>query len=214
MHGLTVHNIHLDQVLAPVAISLDACWWNLDGAGMSFPWVRPPTRLPPEPPKPRRRGPGRHTFSAPPLFDPPDWQRYLDESRAAREEYDHWIELLGSNRIGKPGFFRRYAAGMNGDWQIYFASDAPTLETAGFAEADRLFNRVWFDPPPTAMPADICLITRDVDAAYLDLFFRDEWMYRTIFDLATAKGMHVEAFRNRFQLPPLARKSDRKNSKH
>src|SRR5438045_4082390 len=110
MHGLTVNNIHLDQVLAPVVIPIDACWWNLGGAGLSFPSVRPPNRLPPESPSPRRRGPGRHRPSSSPVrFDPVDWQRYLDDSRVARDEYDRWIELYGHWRIGKPGFFRRYA---------------------------------------------------------------------------------------------------------
>ena len=202
MHGLTINNIHLDRVLAPIAIALDACWWYLGGAGMSFPSIRPPTRLPPEPHhagERKRRGPGRHTRTGPPKYDPPDWQRYLSESRAAQDEYARWIDHLGGARIGKPGFFRRYAAGMDKNWQMYFVSDAAALDCTGFvADALRRFKGVWFDAPPPDLPADICLITRDIDGAYVDMFFRDEWMYRSVFDYAISKGMPARPFSNRF----------------
>jgi hypothetical protein len=205
MHGLTVHNFRLAQALAPIAVSMDQCWWYLGGAGMSFPSIQPPARLttPTHIQNDRfRRGPGRYaSVQAASHFDPADWQRYLAESAAAAEEYGKCVDLLGDARVGKPGFFRRYAAGMDTNWQIYFASDAPALEQVGFGDAARQFNGVWFDPPPTELPTDICLITRDIDSAYLDLFFRDEPMYHSVLNHARARGWNAMPFQNRFSEP-------------
>jgi hypothetical protein len=197
MHGLTVDNIHLDRVLAPVAHHLDRCWWYLGGAGMSFPHVRKPNPLAdPETNKPQgrqdRRRARRQAMQSPspgPRFDPEDWQRYLDESRAAGEEYARWLDDSCTYRVGKPGFFSRYAAGMDSNWQTYYASDSNELRPSSFDEVSRRFDGVWFDPPPGDLPPDICLITRDVDAGYLDLFFRDEWMFDMVWHYLDKKGM-------------------------
>jgi hypothetical protein len=52
------------------------------------------------------------------------------------------------------------------------------------------FDHVWFGGPPADLPPDICLITRDVDHAYLDLFFRDEWMFQSVWDYTQGRGMN------------------------
>ena len=44
------------------------------------------------------------------------------------------------------------------------------------------------------MPADICLITRDIDHAYLDLFFRDTWMLETVQAHLLGAGVRSEGF--------------------
>lgn len=204
MHGITVQNIHLDRVLAPLVGTLDQCWWYLDGTGMSLPSIRPPARVPAPPAGEGargRRGPGRHSHAPPARFDPADWQRFMNETRAAQAEYERWVVQLGHERFGKPGFFSRYAAGMDKNWKMFFASDAPTLEQAGLAEAARLFDHDWFDSPPAELPSDICLITRDVDAAYLDLFFRDDWMCRSVLGHAAAHRIKASPFRNAFAQP-------------
>lgn len=196
-HGLTVSDIDLDRVLAPAANHLDNCWWYLGGAGMSFPWVKPPRRVePPEPPpagrqarKKARNQARRSPPSGAMQFDPEDWQRYQDETNAAAAEYGQWLDDSVDYRVGKPGFFKRYAAGMDGDWQMYFASDEPQLPVNAFDECVRRFDGNWFEAPPDDLPRDICLITRDVDHAYLDLFFRDEWMFKSVWAYLDAKGM-------------------------
>ena len=144
MHGLTVQNINIEQILAPIATVMDECWWFLGGAGMSFPSIRVPARLVAQP---------HATKGVQAPYDPVDWQRYLNEYRAGADEYSRWIETLGTDRVGKPGFFSRYAAGMDARWQLYFVSDATAIERTGFADAARQFTGVWFDAPASEMPA-------------------------------------------------------------
>jgi hypothetical protein len=139
-----------------------------------------------------KRGPGRHSSAGlaalgPP--DPEDLQRYLAESRGASDEYARWLDGRCEYRVGKPGFFSRYGAGMEGDWKMYFVSDAPDLQPTSFDDAVSRFDRVWFGEPPADLPADICLITRDIDHAYLDLFFRDEWMFKSVWGYTEGRGM-------------------------
>jgi hypothetical protein len=189
VHALTVNNIHLDQVLAPVATSLDHCWWFLGGAGMSFPSVRPPARIAPPP----RTAKTFDDLKA--QYDPADWERYSREMQAENDEYNNSLDTSTDDRIGRPGFFSRYARGMDSNWAMYFASDAPELPAYSLKSAARRFERFWFDPPPDDLPSDICLITRDIDSAYLDLFFRDEWMFRTVWGYLEAKGMKPRPYK-------------------
>ena len=178
MHGFTVHNVCLDVVLKPITARLDQCWWYLGGAGMSFPSVRPPSRLPPEPDvrKFQKRGPGRRSrLPALGKLDPDDLKRHLDELAEASAEYGRWLADRHGARVGKPGFFSRYAVGLDTNWQMYYASDAHDLDGCSFDTIVKRFDRNWFGPVPDDVPSDLFLITRDVDAAYVDLFLRDEW---------------------------------------
>jgi hypothetical protein len=188
MFGLTVNNIHLDQVLEPVAYQLDHCWWYLGGSAMTFPGIRPPQRV--EVPKGKMPPEGVAVFQA------DEWERYLAESDAASREYANWI--VGSDvanyGIGKPGFFSRYGPGMGGDWQMFCASDSSELKLTSFDEFASRFEGHWFTEPPDNLPDDICLITRDVDAAYLDLFFRDEWMFKAVWSFLLGKGMNPRLY--------------------
>jgi len=168
MYGLTVDNIHFDEVLKPIARQLDFCWWYLGGAGMTFPWL-----------------------------DATDRERFDREYQAASTEYANWLDTSAGIRVGKAGFFSRYARGIEGDWKIYYVSDAAELPADAFRAAAAKFDRVWFEPPPSDMPAEICLITRDVDHAYLDLFFRDEWMYQTVWQYLLGTSTKPRAFVNR-----------------
>jgi hypothetical protein len=191
MLGLTVNNTHLHRVLEPLAYHLDYCWWYLGGAGMSFPAIRPPKRV--EVPKSTKLSEGVAEF------DPADWQRYLDESNAASREYANWLTDLdfASYRVGKPGFFRRYASGMDGNWAMYCASDAGELPLPSFDVFASRFEGHWFVQAPDDLPPDICLITRDIDSAYLDVFFRDEWMHKSVWSFCEAKGMKPRRFQRK-----------------
>ena len=128
-------------------------------------------------------------------FDPDDLQRDLAENSDAEREYSTWLDTSYGDRVGRPGFFSRYAAGMGGDWQMYFASDAAVLPRLSLSEAVSRFDRVWFDAPPADLPPDICLITRDVDHAYLDLFFRDASVFEAVWDFLDSQGMEPSPYR-------------------
>jgi hypothetical protein len=178
VHGLHVNHADFDQVLKPLAGFLDACWWNLGGAGMHFPSIRPAARL---------KGSRINEF------DPDDLKRYIAEQREASAEYDKWVDNSTTDRVGIPGFFSRYAPGIEGNWKTYYVSDAVNLPAESFALARKTFDGNWFDWPPE-VPKEICLITRDIDAAYLDLFFRDEWMYRSVFDYLRGRAIGVRDY--------------------
>ena len=188
MLGLTISNIHLHRVLEPIAYQLDYCWWYLGGHGMNFPSVVPPKRV--DVPKGAKVPEG----IAP--WDPADWQRYVEESDAASREYARWLSDpdVADYRVGKPGFFSRYSTGLEGGWAMYCASDAGELPLSSFDQFASRFERYWFAEPPEGLPDDICLITRDVDAAYLDLFFRDEWMFKAVWSFTRGKGMNPRVF--------------------
>jgi hypothetical protein len=198
--GLSVNNVCLNDVLKPAEAYLDGCWWYIGGAGMQFPSVRTPKRAPVD---------SKSKKPPVPPFDAVDWERYLNESKAAREEYANWLvsDDIVKYRVGKPGFFSRYIAGIDGNWAMYCASDAPELRPTSFDEFESRFKRHWFDPPPENLPDDICLIARDVDAAYLDLFFRDEWLFQSVWSFLETKGMKPRPFqRLDFESPRRKRK--------
>ena len=198
MHGLTIQNVNFAQVLKPLETTLNDCWWWVGGAGITFPDIRPAATLPQRQAPKVWKGPGRYShpqrMSGPIEFDPADFERYMAESNAASEEYAKWIELLGDQRVGKPGYFGRYAKGLGRDWDLYFASDAPALESSGLSEAAQRFFGVWFDPPPD-MPPDILLIARTIDAAYMDAFLRDEWMMQTLQAYLERSGIEFRPFK-------------------
>jgi hypothetical protein len=197
MLGLTVSEVRLDVVLASASTMLDQCWWYLGGHGMRFPWIRDVNLLPPEP-KPKKKGPGRYSDPLQPSrVDPVDFARYMAEYEAATAEFEDWLQ----DGVGRPGFFSRYATGIDADWATYYASDASELPAEAFSEALARFNRVWFDYPPSDLPKQICLITRGVDAAYLDVFFRDEPIYRTVWDDLQRKSLRPREYRS----PPVTK---------
>jgi len=95
--------------------------------------------------------------------------RWRRENERAVAEYSLWVDSdLPSYRVGLPGFFSRYADCVDSSWVKFYVSDAAQLPVHGFDEASGALG--WFEAPP-AMPADICLIVRDIDGAYWDLFF-------------------------------------------
>jgi hypothetical protein len=197
MLGLTVNNIYLARVLVPVAHYLDHCWWYLGGTGMSFPGIRLPRTIgdvESERTDVSRDARQRSPALEAPRFDPGDLQRYREETRAASAEYANWVDASRGYRVGKPGFFSRYAAGMDGGWQTYYVSDSAEQWPVSFGCMAKRFDTVWFEAP-VDVPPDVCLVTRDVDSAYLDLFFRDEWMFSTVWGYAETKGMKPRDYR-------------------
>ncbi len=143
-------------MLQPITAFLDGCWWCLGGCGASY----------------GPRYPGKDTT-------PDQLARWREELARAADEYSLWVDFDWPNyRVGIPGFFSRYASGINTDWKIYYASDAPQLPVHSFDEVQSK-SIGWFEPPPP-LPADICILVRDIDNAYWDLFFRDDWAYDAV----------------------------------
>jgi hypothetical protein len=156
MQGLRASG-NLGDLLKPIEAFLDGCWWCLGGSGAKSLGTTYPGK-----------GASETAMSL--------WR---EECRRAAEEYSLWVDdALPDSRVGIPGFFSRYANAIDTDWKIYYASDAAELPANSFDEA-RGKRIGWFESPPE-LPADICLLVRDIDNAYWDLFFRDEWAYEAV----------------------------------
>ena len=74
--------------------------------------------------------------------------------------------------------FSRYADCVDSDWVRYYASDAAEVPVNAFDGAHGLTGD-WF-ATPQALPAAICLFVRNIDSAYWDFFFRDDWAYEAV----------------------------------
>src|SRR5215218_1996763 len=104
MKVLHIDTPHFDICLSPLVTTLDACWWWFGGEGVS----------------------------------PPKELLFADDPEALAE----WCDALGSliddvqtwriGRVGRPGFFSRFASGMGHDWDVYFVSDAAALPVESF----------------------------------------------------------------------------------
>jgi hypothetical protein len=156
MRGLRVQSKGLGELLRPIGAFLDGCWWCLGGTGVSI--LRP--------------APGADASEE-------TIQRWREEEEQAVAEYSLWVDKDFPNyQVGLPGFFSRYADCVDRDWVRYYASDAVEVPTNAFDEAGRL-TVDWFAAPP-ALPTSICLFVRNIDNAYWDFFFRDDWAYEAV----------------------------------
>jgi hypothetical protein len=150
MKVIQIYDARLDVCLQPLAPTLDECWWWIGGAGAS-------PRL------------GVGVLSS------------ADEAEAYdrwRQEYSRFVESHPVGLIGRPGFFSRFGGDIDGDWKVYCASDAIEVPLASFA-AIQSYETNWFGDFPKA-PADVVLIARNIDDAYWDFFFREDWMHDTL----------------------------------
>jgi hypothetical protein len=105
-----------------------------------------------------------------------------DDYRAASEELSLYVDDEHGYRAGRPGFFSRYGRRVDFNWATHFASDLRWPFDA-FAAAAAEWERRWFDRPEV-LPDGICLLARDIDGAYHDFFFRDEWAFETVWAIA------------------------------
>jgi hypothetical protein len=158
-------------VLTPAIPQLDTCWWYLGGAGASL-------------------GP---TVSGKRPLTEKRFATMHEEYQRAADEYALWVDTdLAKYGIGIPGFFSRYGSAIQSNWVRYFASDAAEAPVTSFDQVEAL--RIgWFDPPPP-LPNDICLYVRDIDSAYWDLFFRDEWMHDAVFEYLLRSNLNPHPF--------------------
>ena len=104
--------------------------------------------------------------------------------RAAEELWERWVDDSHGFRVGQRGFFSRYANTLDFFWTTHFASDAPECPHAVFAHADHALSRL---DRPAALPPPIFLMARDVDHAYAELYFREDWAFQTVWPFLLGK---------------------------
>lgn len=147
MKGIRVSSAGLGHLLSPLAWYLDDCWWYFGGDGARL-WEGPVER--PASPQDFRDAEAL-------------WARWVDDSHGVR--------------VGRRGFFSRYADRVDFVWTTQFASDSPECPHDAFAKADDTLSRL---DRPEALPLPIFLMARDVDGAYTELFFREDWAFHTV----------------------------------
>jgi hypothetical protein len=140
------------EAIRPVAAALDACWWYFGGHGfgMTTEFVE------------RRRA----------------------ERLSEEELHEHYMQLLTNfvdhdtpvGRVGKPGFLTRLGDAVDFSWACHFAIEGDDMPLPSLQAVSKLDGQ-WFGPFAD-LPADVAFVARDIDAAYQDYGFRDEWMFK------------------------------------
>ena len=153
-----------------VTAPLDECWWSLGGSGFS------PTRSFVE----RER-----------LHDRADDPHYARLQGLLGEYVE---EHAGIGRVGRPGFFSRLGDTVDFNWSCHFAIAGDTLPLASLRVIQR-FSTAWFDPLD-ALPTDVVLVARDIDGAYQEFGFRDEWMFTTVLHDLRNRGLPSDEVTN------------------
>jgi hypothetical protein len=164
MHYLRTDAQSLLDTLQLVVPSLDTCWWYLGGSGFSI----------------TSRFKSRHrTMNWTDADLRQYWQQLLQE----------YVQETPFGRVGKPGFLQQLGDSVDSEWRSFFAiesADLPTESVKGVAE---LYHQHFgaFDGLPPGVLAVIC----DVDHAYKEYGFRDQWMFDTVFKDLTHRKRHV-----------------------
>ena len=152
MYGLRIEcDQELTQILEPINQVLDDCWWYLGGAGVTLPLY-----------------PGNAS---------------VEEVKLQSVEYAQWLDDEAGYRVGKPGWFSRYIDYVDSCWELYFVCESSSSEIPRetLDWLDSFEDRGWFgDAKDWLLPTEVLFVFRDVDHAYLDLFFRDKKYYTMI----------------------------------
>jgi hypothetical protein len=152
--------------LRAISTPLDACWWYLGGNGFSI----------------------TKEFAA--RLRPRGWSdtRVDDYWRRCVAEYVVHDTPIG--RIGRPGFFRRLGDSVDFSWTCLFAVEAADEASPSLAKAAGS-ERVLFGPFAD-LPADVIVAARDVDSAYQEYGFRDEWMFKAVLGELRGRGLPAD----------------------
>lgn len=165
MRYLRTSGLRLLDALRPIATAIDSCWWYIGGQGFSM------TR----------------DFIA----------GLRDVHFSERELHDYWIQLLTDyvdhdspvGRVGKPGFFTRLGNSLDLDWACYFAIEGDEMPLSSLRSVEKR-DGCWFGPVD-GLPSNVVLVARDIDFAYQDYGFRDEWMFLAVLEYLRRIGHTV-----------------------
>ncbi len=155
------------STLKTVASSLDSCWWYIGGNGFSMTEAFL-----------RRMAPRKWTAER--IRE--HWERLLVEY------VDH--DAVADSRAGKPGFFSRLGDSVDFSWTTFFAIEGAELPASTIGEVMKV-ERAWFDPLED-LPPDVIVVARDIDSAYQDFGFRDEWMFKSVAGDLRRRGLPCE----------------------
>lgn len=112
---------------------------------------------------------------------------------------EHWERLLADyvdneavvdGRVGRPGFFTRLGDSVDFGWTTLFAIEGVELPASSISEVMKV-EKMWFDPLDN-LPADVVVVARDIDRAYQDFGFRDEWMFKSVESDLRRRGLPCE----------------------
>ena len=158
MRGIRVTE-RLDNIVRPLGWYLDDCWWDLGRSDVSLtPYARVRANIAPGSDEERR------AFEA-------DCERRA----TVVAEYTRWADGF---LLGRPGFWSRLGGQLDARWQTLLACDAPDCPLELFRSLRPVTGD--FTRPPPALPAEVCLLARNVDDVYWQLFFREDWMFWTV----------------------------------
>ena len=144
---------------------MDPCWWSLGGNGFSMPRDL--------------RG-----FKS----------RFGIDSYTAEEAREFWYLLIREHvvddsqlgRVGRPGFFSNLGDSVDFAWTSFFVIESREWPTEALWDAQS--RRVIYFLPYESLPPSVLLVARDIDSAYQDYCFRDDWMFQQVFDDLTRRG--------------------------
>lgn len=154
MRYLRTQDLSMRSALKSVAPILDQCWWYIGGHGFSMT---------------REYAARLHV------------RQWGDE-----QAHKQWMELLSDyvlhdtevGRVGKPGFFSQLGDSVDFNWVCFFAIEGNEMPLQSLKEVEE-HNSQW-GGPFESLPLDTLLVVRDIDFAYQDYGFREEWMFKTV----------------------------------
>jgi hypothetical protein len=155
MHYLRTEGLSMISALQSISSTLDTCWWYIGGHGFSIT---------------REYAARLHV------------RQWKDE-----QVHEQWMALLTDyvehdtevGRVGKPGFFSHLGDSVDFSWACYFAIEGSEMPLRSLQEVKKLDGQ-WsesFD----YLPLDVLLVARDIDSAYQEYGFREEWMFTTVY---------------------------------
>ncbi|QDV69914.1 hypothetical protein Poly24_36320 [Rosistilla carotiformis] len=158
------------ELFAPIIETADSCWWFLGGYGIQLP--------------------------APPNAEDPSV--VLKHMESQSREYANWLNDDFGYRVGKPGWFSRYANYADTNWAMYFgcnnATEIPT-QTLDWLENFTSNGTDWFgDAAQWGLPTDVAFVCRNIDDALWHVFTRDPQHHMAVQQHLTLQSITFRPF--------------------
>ena len=88
------------------------------------------------------------------------------------------------------GFFTQLGNSLDLDWACYFAIEGDEMPLLSLRRVEE-HDACWFGPLD-GLPSDVVLVARDIDFAYQDYGFRDDWMFLSVHEYLRRTGQRVD----------------------